>query len=131
MVEIFSDSPDFGDFKSQNFLPPNSWSADTHLPMITKLDSPPSDEQSQITSAISPPFDPQTSRVVDLMPPALLDDGRSQTTSGLQNFGNSSLLHAQSVKARSPCFDQTVVGPLCCDPMIIVTLSPELPISLT
>jgi hypothetical protein len=60
--------------------------------MINEPDSPPSDEQSQITLAISPPFDPQTSRVVDIMPLVLLDDERSQTTSGLPNFGKSSLM---------------------------------------
>jgi hypothetical protein len=109
----------------------NSQFADTYLLTINEPNSPPSDERSQITSAISPPFDPRIFEFVDLMPPVILDDGWSQTTSGLQNFGKSSLLHAQSVKARAPCFNQTVVGPLCFDPMVTLSLSSELFISLT
>jgi hypothetical protein len=101
-----------------------------YISMINEPDTPPGDERSQIISVISPPFDPRTFGVVVLTPPVLLDDGRSQTTSTLQNFGKSSLLHVQSVKARAPCFDQTIVGPLCCDPTVTVALSPELLISL-
>jgi hypothetical protein len=132
MVEIYSGSPALrasGISNLKLFSLLNSWSTDTYLLMINKPDSPLGDERSQITLAISPPFDPRTSRVVDLMPPVLLDDGRSQTTSGLQNFGKFSLLCAQSLKARAPCFDQMIVGPLCCDPTVIVALSPELMIS--
>jgi hypothetical protein len=134
MVEIYSGSSAFQTLGISNlkiFSLLNSRSADTYFPTINEPDSPPGDERSQITSAISPPFDPRTSIVVDLTPPVLLDDGRSQTTSRLRNFGRSSLLCVQSVKAHAPCFDQTVVGPLCCDPMVTVALSPELLISLT
>jgi hypothetical protein len=109
----------------------NTQSSDMYLLIINEPDSPPGDERSQITSAISPPFDPRNSRVVDLTLPVLLDDGQSQTNSGLRNFGKSSLLHAQSAKACAPCFYQTVVVPLCCDPTVTFTLSPEILISLT
>jgi hypothetical protein len=54
------------------------------------------------------------------MPPTLPDDGQSQITSGLRNFGQITLLHVKSTKAHAPCFDQTIVDPLCYDPTVNV-----------
>jgi hypothetical protein len=44
-----------------------------------------------------------------------LDNERSQTTSGLWDFGKSTLLRVRSTKDRKPCFDQVTIGPLCFD----------------
>jgi hypothetical protein len=50
---------------------------------------PLSDQRPRFTSIFSPPPCPKTSKVVDLTQYVLLDDGRSQITSGLQDFDNS------------------------------------------
>jgi hypothetical protein len=53
--------------------------------------------------------------VVDLAPPVLLVNEYSLITSGLQDFGNFSLLSTQRVKAHSLSLDHMTIDPLCSD----------------
>jgi hypothetical protein len=62
---------------------------------------PLSDQRPRFTSVVSPPPCPQTSEVVDLTPPVLLDDGRSQITSGLRDFDKSTSPVHTRVKSRA------------------------------